>query len=48
MDSVTVTIIVIFLVIAIPVFLLTKINKEKMDEIKERRKNTNRKKRKKK
>jgi len=37
MDSTSIVIIVIFLVIAIPVFVLTKINKEKMDAMREKR-----------
>lgn len=46
MDSVGTIIIVIFLVIAIPVFALTKLNKEKMEELKhqQRRKFNRRKK----
>lgn len=35
MDTVGIVIIIIFLVIAVPVFILTKINKEKMKEFKE-------------
>lgn len=37
MDTVTITIIVIFLLIAIPVFALTKINKDKLDTMKKNR-----------
>ncbi len=39
MDSVSITILVIFLVIAIPVFVLTKINKDKLDAMKNNRQN---------
>ena len=38
MGTVGTTIIIIFLVIAVPVFILTKINKEKMNEFKESQK----------